>query len=242
MTTVGVSGVCHRLGVTLRGVVGDLADALFPARCPGCGARGRPLCDGCRATLTVAPRAAPPPPLGWWTACFAYEGVARELIARAKYRDERHALRFAVPLLAVAAASAPLPVAVITWIPASRARARAHGVDHGELLARAVAEELGLPVRRLLTRAPGPAQTGRDASARRQGPCLEAVGDPRPGPVLVVDDVATTGGSLAAAARVLRAAGASSVFAATLARTRRPGDGARTAAYTFPTAAEPRMA
>src|SRR5215207_5697603 len=155
-----------------RGVLSDLADALFPARCPGCGARGRPLCDGCRATLTAAPTYAPPPPVSWWTACFAYEGVARELIARAKYRDERNALRFAVPHLAAALARAPSPVDVVTWIPASRARERAHGVDHGELLARAVAHQMGLPVRRLFTRVPGPAQTGRDAHARRQGPDL----------------------------------------------------------------------
>src|SRR5262245_43542400 len=100
-----------------RGVVGDLADALFPARCPGCGGRGRPLCDGCRSALTAAPRGAPPPPVSWWTACFAYEGVARELVARAKYRDERNALRFAVPLLAAASSRAPSPVDVVTWIP-----------------------------------------------------------------------------------------------------------------------------
>lgn len=228
--------------MSVRGVVGDLADALFPARCPGCGARGAPLCTVCVATLTAAPRSAPPPPVSWWTACFAYEGVARELIARAKYRDERNALRFAVPHLAAASAHAPSPVDVVTWIPASRARERAHGVDHGELLARAVAHEMGLSVRRFLTRDGGTAQTGRDARARREGPSFQLVAAPGSATVLVIDDVATTGGSLAAAARVLRAAGASSVFAATLARTRRPGDGAQAAAYTFPTAAEPRTA
>lgn len=223
-------------------MLSDLADALFPARCPGCGARGNPLCAGCRATLVAAPRYPPPPPVTWWTACFAYEGAARELIARAKYRDERNAVRFAVPHLAAALQHAPLPIEIVTWVPASRTRARAHGVDHGELLARAVANEMGLSVRRLLTRESGPAQTGRDAHARRNGPGLRLATELVPATVLVVDDVATTGGSLAAAARVLLAAGASSVFAATLARTRRPGDGVRTAAYTFPTAAEPRTA
>jgi predicted amidophosphoribosyltransferase len=227
--------------VDARALLSDLVDAWFPARCPGCGARGRPFCDGCRATLRAAPRYAPPPPVSWWTACFAYEGVARELIARATYRDERSALRFAVPHLAAASARAPSPVDLVTWIPASRARERAHGVDHGELLARAVAREMGLPGRRLFTRAPGPAQTGRDAQARREGPDLRLVAAP-PATVLVVDDVATTGGSLATAARLLRTAAANSVFAATLARTRRPGDGVQTAAYTFLTAAEPRMA
>src|SRR4051794_4387386 len=149
--------------MSVRAALADLADAVFPARCPGCGGRGRPLCDACLATLRAAPAYAPPPPVAWWTACFAYEGAARELIARAKYRDERTALQFAVPLLAAASAHAPEPVDVVTWIPASRARERAHGVDHGELLARTVARHMRLPVQRFFTRGAGPAQTGRDA-------------------------------------------------------------------------------
>jgi adenine/guanine phosphoribosyltransferase-like PRPP-binding protein len=50
--------------------------------------------------------------------------------------------------------------------------------------------------------------------------------------VLVVDDVATTGGTLVAVARALRAGGARQVAAVTLARTPAPGSGARDPAYT----------
>jgi adenine/guanine phosphoribosyltransferase-like PRPP-binding protein len=50
--------------------------------------------------------------------------------------------------------------------------------------------------------------------------------------VLVVDDVATTGGTLSAAARVLRSSGAAAVFAVTIARTPRPGAVSREPAYT----------
>ena len=50
--------------------------------------------------------------------------------------------------------------------------------------------------------------------------------------VLVVDDVVTTGATLAAAARVLRACGARDVLAATVARTPRPADRGPGAAYT----------
>lgn len=64
-------------------------------------------------------------------------------------------------------------------------------------------------------------QTARPLHERRSGPLLEAAG--RPGVrMLVVDDVATTGASLTAAARVLRRSGSAAVEALTVARTPLP--------------------
>ncbi len=221
----------------LRAPFEDLLDSVLPARCPGCGRRGAIVCSSCASRLKAAPAAAPPDPVAWWTACFAYEGVARELVARAKYRNVRRFLVVIAGELAGALDAAPARFDVITWAPASTQRIRAHGVDHGELLARAVGRITRSPVARCLIRAPGPAQTGLDVRARRAGPLLRAMGPGAGATVLVVDDVAPTGGTLAAAARALQGAGTRTVFAATIART--PGPGARRApaAYTPPTPA-----
>jgi predicted amidophosphoribosyltransferase len=218
-----------------RRVFGDLLDALLPARCPGCGAPAALVCDRCAASL-VPPRSAPhPPALDWWASCFVYGGVARELVARAKYRGERRLLVAVAQHVATVAAGAPAPSDLVTWVPASTARLRTQGVDHGEMLARSVARILAFPARSCLSRRPGRAQTGLTALARRGGPDLRPVGRCDGATVLVVDDVVTTGGTLSAAARALRSAGAASVFAVTVARTPRPGAVSQERAYT-PTA------
>jgi len=153
-----------------------------------------------------------------------YDGPARPLVARVKYRDERQAVGWLGAALAAAVRAAGLAVTEVTWAPTTREHRRDRGFDHAEVLARAVGRALGVPVRSLLRRAPGPAQTGRPAGERRRSP-PSFVPRRRPrgdGAVLVVDDVVTTGATLGAAAAALRAAGFAPVGAA-IARTPPPG-------------------
>lgn len=216
----------------LRSLSDDLLALLLPGKCPGCGARGEPVCAQCAATMRAARPGLPIPGVSWSVAVYAYEGVARELVARVKYRNERVAVRWLGSQLAQCCVRAPLPFDVVTWIPASATRRASRGIDHGALLARAVAADLGLVPKCLLRRDNGPPQTGRAAEERRAGPILHGLGAIEGRSVLVVDDVTTTGATLAAAARVLRECGARDVLAATVARTPRPGDRAPDAAYT----------
>src|SRR3954469_4698096 len=203
----------------LRALADDLCSLLLPAKCPGCGRRAEPVCAGCARSMRAAPRGRPVPGVVWEGSVFAYEGVARELVARVKYRNERVAVRWLARELARACAAIPTEVDAITWIPASAPRRAARGVDHGELLARAVSRELGVSVTALLRRGPGPPQTGRPAAERRVGPALRATPRATDRCVLVIDDVTTTGATLTAAARALRACDARDVVAATVART-----------------------
>jgi predicted amidophosphoribosyltransferase len=196
--------------------------ALFPLVCPGCGRPGDPVCGACAERLRPAGWAPTPPGLDGWWAAFAYDGVAREVVARVKYRGARAA----VPWLAEAMILAlPVPgpeVDAVTWAPTSRERRRARGFDPAELLARAVARRLRARAVGMLDRRPGPPQTGRTGTDRRHGPAHVARRVAPPS-VLVVDDVATTGATLVAAARALRGAGAQHVVALTAARTPAPG-------------------
>jgi len=184
--------------------------------CPVCGAQGPAPCAGCAAELRPAPALPAPAGLDSCAALLTYAGAGRELVARLKYRNARGS----VPFLARGmAALAPAGIDVVTWAPTTPARLRRRGFDQARLLARAVARELGVPCRPLLARRPGPAQTGRDAVARHSGPVFAGRRPIAGRRVLLVDDVITTGATVAAAARALEEAGAGEVHAVAAART-----------------------
>ncbi len=166
------------------------------------------MCTTCRFAL-LGPR--PRPGAHGVHAAVPFTGRARRVVLGLKYRNRRQVARHLAGLVvnAVVVNGDHRDLDVVTWAPTSPARRRSRGFDQGELVARHVARQLGVPCRRLLVRSgPSAAQTGRSRVERLHGPEFVA----RPGldgrRVIVVDDVVTTGATMRAAAAALRHAGA----------------------------------
>lgn len=154
-------------------------------------------------------------------ALLEYRGVARELVARLKYRNQRAVIDW------LARGMAPLVPAdadALTWAPANRGHVRERGFDHAELLARAVARLAGRPLQRLFRRADDAPLTGRTAAERGRALRLDVVA-PAPARLVVVDDVLPSGATVRAAASAARGAGATRVYGLFAAYTPPPGLG-----------------
>ena len=112
-------------------------------------------------------------------------------------------------------------LAAVVPLPLHSSRLRERGFNQSTLLARSVAGRLGVPVVDALERVrPTRTQVGLGRAGRKRNveDAFAACGAMRAGLVLgLVDDVATSGATLAAASSALRAAGASRVVAVTFA-------------------------
>lgn len=197
---------------------------LFERRCPGCGTPAPGTCPVCLARLGAS---RPSPSaldhgasglgLDGLVALWTYGPLSSRLVLSAKNGRRRDLYRGWGALLAseITEDSAGGAVDLVTWVPASRIRGRRRGYDQGRVLARRLAGELGLSCRSSLVRPSTDASGPRSRGERIRGPRLLTAG-PCPPHVLLIDDVLTTGGSLAAAAAVLRDAGAARIDAAVL--------------------------
>jgi predicted amidophosphoribosyltransferase len=142
-------------------------------------------------------------------ACWQWEGAARGLVLRLKLGARRDYSRPLVEGLTGLVRRVGTSAAVVTWPPCSRADKRRRGFDHAEVLARGVAERVGLPARPLLRRIGRASdQSGLTGAERRLNLVGTFVARPSPHPILLVDDVVTTGATLASCSSALRSVGA----------------------------------
>jgi predicted amidophosphoribosyltransferase len=200
-----------------------IAALLAPPLCWSCGAlaaRGRALCGPCRRGLVFLP----PEPVVLsgvrvW-APVAYEGPARDLVRALKFRG---ALSLAREMAALVVASAPRDLlrGDVVPVPLHPVRLRRRGFNQAVVLAEAIGRTTGLATTDCLRRrGPGPPQVGRTRGARVSGPAGSIEARARvPPTALIVDDVVTTGATIAACAAALRRAGTTELAAIAFART-----------------------
>ena len=205
-------------------VRGFLLDTVFPERavCRACGriTQGGVLCRECESRLrtdgTVAAwdREDLEEGLSAYT-LRPHTGIARALVLRLKHSAEKClAEELAGLLLPLPSHVSFPPDTVVTWVPMPESRRRERCVDHGRALAEAVAERLGLMCRPLLlrleTKDKPQATLSREDRMRNLKNAFRSAG-PVSFPVLLVDDVLTTGTTARRCAAALREAGAAEI-------------------------------
>jgi predicted amidophosphoribosyltransferase len=213
-------------------------DLVLPQRCIVCAAAGRQLCSACRDSL---PRIAPPlcercgAPTAWPVercrecsgrrlgfatarAAVVYDAAVRRLVAGWKERGLRALAGEAAGI--VAERIARPDDALLAFVPADAARRLQRGHNPAEKLAEALADVWALPCEQLLSRV-GVAHRQRGLSLVERRRNIAGAFEARESagrPVVLVDDVYTSGATASAAATVLRRAGAPRVDVVSFAR------------------------
>jgi ComF family protein len=201
-------------------VLARLVSLVAPPLCAACGGdagRAPPLCGECRLELARSRCTAQRD--GVWAA-YGYDGPAGALVRSFKFSGRIGLAQLMAAQLAALAPPALLHGALVP-VPLHPRRRRRRGFNHAAALAAALGRRTGLPVADCLYRMGDPApQAGRGRRARLRA-VAGTVGAAGAVPewALLVDDVVTTGATLAACAQALRAAGCREVAALTYART-----------------------
>ncbi len=207
-----------------------ILDVLFPQRCAACdgpdpGSEG--FCFPCAVSLTpLHDTAADAVDRGLRIlAPDAYGAALADAIVRMKHAGRPETARLLAGRITARWPAPPIPGAALVPVPLHPRDQRARGYNQAALLAGHLAGAWDLPVRDVLrrTRRSG-GQGGRDPAGRQaavagafavRSRALQRLGGR---PVLLVDDVVTTGATARETARVLRAAGVRLAGAVVVAR------------------------
>lgn len=152
-----------------------------------------------------------------WVVGERSEGL-RELIDRYKFDRAREGADVLARLLAARTPVFPANT-VVTYIPSISGHRRQRGYDHMKLIAHRFAQHKGLTAAPLLRRQTSLSQRGatkQDRLTRQRGAFV--VDRPVDTPVLLIDDIYTTGATIRAGVEALRAVGSQPVYVAVVAR------------------------
>lgn len=198
----------------------------LPQGCPGCGRQldgERGLCGRCQQDLRPRVEAhspLSPVPEPHLVTLGPYRGPARRAVRALKFGGARD---LATVLGGALASGVPTDwrIGAVVPVPLHPSRERQRGYNQAELLARALAHALQVPCVPALTRTRATRQQSKRHGADRAAIAGAFVADARRltgEPILLVDDVMTTGSTLRACQDALRAAGQRAVYAVVVAR------------------------
>ena len=220
-----------------------LLDLVLPPCCAGCGHSGSLWCATCNSRVQVVhdpvcsrcgrPLRSPedlcpqcrhsPHEIDGIRSVVVFEGSLRQAIHHLKYTGRSSLAEPLGSFLSAYWRACPLPADLIVPVPLHAARWRERGYNQSTLLATQLSRASGLPLIeaaliRIRATAPQITLNAAEREANVSG-AFEAHADLVHGRrVLLVDDVCTTGATLAACSQALKQAGATSVWALTLAR------------------------
>lgn len=196
-------------------LVGSAADLMLGAGCLACGSPGAVLCAGCRALLPCGSRPVArgqPGELPPIRAVASYAEPLSSLIVAHKDASAWQLSGLLGGLLATSVRGLPgWQACSLAPVPSDPLAVRRRGYDHAAALARVAGARLGMPVwgglRRIGHTNDQVGRNRRDRWGAQQGTMVADPVTRRRLPVIVVDDVITTGASVSEAVRALRAAG-----------------------------------
>lgn len=179
---------------------------------------GQLLCADCQNALAAMKLPDDLAREGNVNSVYHYDGIARQLVILLKDQCMADAADVLAQEMANAVKAMDFPTdTVLTWVTMPEVRRKKRGIDHGRTLCEAVAKQTGMPMKQLLIRSSNRhTQRGLNREARLKNisnsiRSTEVVNTP----VLLIDDVLTTGATVSACTDALLAAGAPIVFALT---------------------------
>jgi ComF family protein len=198
---------------------------LFPSLCLACGRLSEPLCVRCRDTLFFRPHVRHLDSLLVSSGMdYAPHSLLEKLLHGFKYHHQADLVRYFIPVLreTLFLLFHP-PDLVLVPVPLFPSRERDRGYNQAELFARALASQTGCRVELLLERArPTSQQALLSTRAERQANVQEAFrvkasAVSKDCPLVLIDDIVTSGSTLLACQSALQQAGYRHVQALTLA-------------------------